>query len=319
MESRKIISFGNSSYVVSIPKAWVKENKLKKGDLINVDEKKDELVLYPGQNDREEEPKVMVIEIDGKCINMVKSRIVSAYLNNYDVIEVKGKIATDTAVKIKSILRNLTGLEIIQQDAGKIVAKDLLDIKEISIETLIRRIDNIIRSMLTDSARCINENLYEDLYERDIDVNRLVYLAYRVIRAAIVDQKIAKVLGKTNIDLLFEHSLIEKLEKVADKSKRVARWLKDANLTDSEKKELESIYGLIRESYLDAMKSYYKKDLELAFNVEVDNREKIAKMNEFIKERQNAHVHMAIEQLKSMSVSAKNIARAVIGMENNVH
>lgn len=318
METRKIISFGNSSYVISLPKDWVRENKLKKGDLISVEEKNDEITLYPGQNDRIAEPKTIVIDIDGKGNDMVQTEIISAYLNNYDIIDVKGKLTSDAAVRIKSILRNLTGIEIIQQDSSKIVAKDLLNINEISIETLIRRIDNIARSILTDSIKCIQENLYEDIYERDEEVNRLVYLAYRVIRAAIIDPKIAKSLGKTNIELLFEQMLIEKLEKVADKAKRIARFLKDANLKDDEKVELESIYNLIKQCYLDVMKSYYKKDLDLAFKVEVAGREKIAKMNEFIKERQNARTHMVIEQMKSMSVSVKNIARAVIGMEKNV-
>lgn len=318
METRKIISFGNSSYVVSLPKDWVRENKLKKGDLVCVEEKNDEITLYPGQNNRVIEPKIIVIDIDGKNEDMVQTEIISAYLNNYDIIEAKGKLTPEAAVRIKSILRNLTGIEIIQQDSSKIVAKDLLNINEISIETLIRRIDNIARSILTDSIGSIHKNMYEDIYERDMEVNRLVYLAYRVIRAAIIDPKIAKSLGKTNIELLFEQILIEKLEKVADKAKRIARFLKDANLTNEEKAELENIYNLIKQCYLDVMKSYYKKDLDLAFKVEVAGREKIAKMNEFIRERQNAHTHMVIEQMKSMSISVKNIARAVIGMEKNV-
>ncbi|MCX6707491.1 MAG: phosphate uptake regulator PhoU, partial [Candidatus Woesearchaeota archaeon] len=85
------------------------------------------------------------------------------------------------AASIKLILRNLTGIEIIQQDSERIIAKDLLNINEISIETLIRRMDNITRSMLTDSISCLRKDIYEEIYERDMEVNRLLYLAYRVI------------------------------------------------------------------------------------------------------------------------------------------
>ena len=45
MEFRKLISFGKSSYVVSLPKAWVVQQKLKKGDLIAVDEAGPKLIL----------------------------------------------------------------------------------------------------------------------------------------------------------------------------------------------------------------------------------------------------------------------------------
>ncbi|MCX6706787.1 MAG: hypothetical protein NT001_01455, partial [Candidatus Woesearchaeota archaeon] len=86
----------------------------------------------------------------------------------------------------------------------------------------------------------------------------------------------------------------------------------------AEKDEIERMYTTIKECYFDVMKSYYNKDLDLAFSVEVCGRDKIERMNDFIKERQNASAHMVIEQMKSMLTSVKNIARAVIGMEKNV-
>ena len=39
MEFRKLMAFGNSSFVVSVPKAWVEKNRLKKGDVLVVDER----------------------------------------------------------------------------------------------------------------------------------------------------------------------------------------------------------------------------------------------------------------------------------------
>ena len=42
MEFRKLISFGKTSFVMSLPKGWVVKNKLKKGDLIALEEREDE-------------------------------------------------------------------------------------------------------------------------------------------------------------------------------------------------------------------------------------------------------------------------------------
>ncbi len=44
MEYRKLISFGKNSFVISLPKAWVRHSKLKKGDLIYVEEASDHLM-----------------------------------------------------------------------------------------------------------------------------------------------------------------------------------------------------------------------------------------------------------------------------------
>jgi len=66
VETRKIISFGNSSYVVSLPKSWISENKLKKGDILNVEEKNGEILLYAGQNgEKKIEPKSVIIDVEG--------------------------------------------------------------------------------------------------------------------------------------------------------------------------------------------------------------------------------------------------------------
>ena len=47
MEYRKLMAFGNSSFIVSVPKAWVEKNRLKKGDVLMVEQKPNELILAP--------------------------------------------------------------------------------------------------------------------------------------------------------------------------------------------------------------------------------------------------------------------------------
>lgn len=56
MNSRKIIQLGNSSYVISVPKNWVKRNKLSKGDRLLVQEngKNDLIVRKQTGKDRQE-------------------------------------------------------------------------------------------------------------------------------------------------------------------------------------------------------------------------------------------------------------------------
>ena len=246
METRKLISFGTSSFVISVPKSWVKKNALRKGDLLHIEDKKDELTIYPSQGVKREEPKRTLIEVDNKDIDLIKTEIVSAYLNSYDIIDIAGRTLEQMAPAIKNILRNLTGMEIIQQTATKITAKDLINIKEISIRTLIRRMDNITRSMILDSIDSIEKDHYESIFERDMDVNRLVFLAYRVIRGAMINPKMAKYMIMGNNELMFSREIISEIEKISDHTKRIARRLRGATkLTKDEKKALTDIYQRI--------------------------------------------------------------------------
>ena len=133
MEKRKIIAFGSSSFIVSVPKAWIKENKLKKGDMLTLEEKDDELVFSAGNKEAREEERSIFIIAEGKDLQLVKSEIVSAYLNNYSIIDISGVSKKEDVIKIKDTLRKLIGFEIIRQEYEKICVKDLLDIREASI------------------------------------------------------------------------------------------------------------------------------------------------------------------------------------------
>src|SRR3989344_9398290 len=131
MEYRKIISFGKSSFVVSLPKAWVTQNKLKKGDLVCFDEMGSKLLVQP-QNERgEEEEKEVVISVDGKSVSQIQRELIPAYINNVRTVNLIGKEIKDKAPQIEPIIQNLMALEIMEQSATKIVARDFLNMQEI--------------------------------------------------------------------------------------------------------------------------------------------------------------------------------------------
>ena len=51
MEYRKLIRFGKSSLVISLPKGWTEKNKLGKGSLVYLDVNSEGLVVSPTEKD----------------------------------------------------------------------------------------------------------------------------------------------------------------------------------------------------------------------------------------------------------------------------
>src|SRR3989338_6061280 len=103
MEYRKLISFGRNSYVVSIPKPWVIKNKLKKGDLISMHDEGSELtVSLNNNNSMQQEPRETTIEAENKNIGLIRSEIVSAYLNNHNTINIRSANILKDALEIKN-------------------------------------------------------------------------------------------------------------------------------------------------------------------------------------------------------------------------
>ena len=52
MDVRKLVSFGNSSFVISLPKAWIIKNGLKKGDILRIEERPFELIVSAKEDNK---------------------------------------------------------------------------------------------------------------------------------------------------------------------------------------------------------------------------------------------------------------------------
>lgn len=330
IDIRKLISFGKGSYIISMPKSWIEKNKLKKGDLISVDDEGFELVLRAGQSDNASGSQEISIDAKGKDIELMKAEIVSSYLNGYDTINILFDSGSKETPKIKDVLRNLSGLEIMEQTSNRILAKNLININEISIQNIIRRIDIITRAMIEDAILCYRGNYnYESIHNRDADVNRLYFLVYRVIKNAMKNPRIAKSLGTEPWQLHSDTLVVLRLEKIADRQKRLARYLCNAHLDRATLAELDKIHTDISECYNDVMKSYYNKDKQSAYHIETANKDRIAACDKLLERYTHMYansngksansnlvaVAQIVENLKATATSIKHIARTVLCYE----
>src|SRR5210317_127486 len=124
MDFRRIIAFGKSSHVVSLPKHWLNENNLNKGDLVYLEQDFDKLIVMPKEKNEEKEERKAVINVDNKEFKLIKREISSAFINYNDYIVLKGKSLPKYAKDIVKVIHNLIALEIMEQSAEKIVARD---------------------------------------------------------------------------------------------------------------------------------------------------------------------------------------------------
>ncbi|MBI2541902.1 phosphate uptake regulator PhoU [Candidatus Woesearchaeota archaeon] len=313
-----------------MPKGWIEKNNLKKGDLISVSDDGFELTLSAGQQEKKPDAKEIDIEARNKDIEFLKAEIVSSYLNGYDTINILYESSTKEVPKIKDIIRNLSGLEIMEQTSTRIVAKNLININEISIHNIIRRMDIITRAMMEDSILCCRGQCnYDSICNRDVDVNRLYFLSYRVIKNAIRNPRIAKSLGIEPWQLHSDNLIILRLEKIADRQKRIARYLCTNSLDRAALGELAGIYTDISEAYNEVMKSYYSSDKQTAIKIEITNRERTIACDRFLEKYTNTHastknrsfnsnlvaVAKIIENMKATAVELRNLARTVLCYE----
>ena len=301
---RRIIKFGDSSHVISLPKKWIDKNNLKKGDLVVCNEETNELRILPHIADFKQNAKEITITLTENDKGRVKHKISSAYVNNYGLINI---IADDLLIFVQEIriaTSNLMALEIIQQTSKKIVLKDFLDIKEISIIDTIRRIDLILLSISEDVLKSLNGfDLLEGIKQKEMDVNRLSFLLWKVLKKCS-DNKVRQILDVTHDEVLFYWDIVLNLERIADNFKRLPRYV-DGKLSDLKVefvKDLIEIYKLI-------MKAFYKSDLDIAVKIKEEIKEMFINSEKVFSGHGNS---IMSEKIKNILQGTSNIATQII-------
>ena len=317
MEYRKLISFGKSSYVVSLPKSWVTQNKLKKGDLLYFDEKEKDLILSIHSGDKDKKGKEIIINVDRKSVRRIQREIISAYIKNYKSMVLLGEEIKDKSKDIQATIQNLMALEVMEQTSRKIVARDFLDMDNISISNLIRKVDIIIRAMIEDSEKMFEEDNYDNISHRDNDINRLSFLVFRAIEYGFTNS--SSVYKKQNLTILDLHNLwwfIFNLETIGDEVKRIARYMRQVKLTKPQQEQLSHLLAEGKEGYLKMMKAFHNQDADIAHSVLETKSSLIHDCEHFyLLNKKVENMGLLMERLKSFITLTHNLGRIVYQAE----
>lgn len=300
---RRLVKAGQASHTISLPKEWLDKHKLKKGDLVYLYEKGEKELLITPEN-KADEPiplKEIAIVVDGKDISTLGREITSAYINNYNTIMLTGESITEKTKDIRKMLHDFVALEVADQSAKSIIAKDLLNLKEISVEKTVRRMDMLVRSMIQDSIATLdNPELAQSVMVRDYEVNRAYFLLMRLLKSAFTNRQIADFFQLSNEKVLSFYYLTINLENFADCAKHLAEYL----TKEKKKDKIKTIFENVEKGYLDVMKAYFTKDKKLADSVALQREEALKNASEL-------QPGMA-ELFKNMISLTNNVSRLVM-------
>jgi len=108
MEPRKIIKFGTSSYVITLPLEWMKNNDLNKGDIVSLTKNNNSLLITLNKNIEE---KCGEINFEGKSLKLFNRELISYYLKNYKYLKIIGKNILERIEEIRILKNKLSSLD----------------------------------------------------------------------------------------------------------------------------------------------------------------------------------------------------------------
>ncbi len=180
-EIRKLQLTGKSTYIVSLPKKWVKAFGLKSGSQIIVSQQNSSLILTPKEIAKPlPQPVEATILISNKDDpETISRKIISLYLTGYNYIVVRAKderINASQRNTIKDLARKkLVGTEIISETSNEVKLQILLSYPELSVEKALRRMCIITSSMHDDAIQTLknlDKKLAQEVIQLDDEVDR---------------------------------------------------------------------------------------------------------------------------------------------------
>jgi phosphate uptake regulator len=277
MEFRKIIQFGGNSYVVSLPKKWIINNNLKKGDNVSLEEKENRIIISQTNNTRVEEQEEIEVEIKIDKNNeehVIERSIFSAYVDGATKIVISGSYLKNYINEINSWLKKYVALEVIEQTNNKIVTKTYIDIKDVNILSFIRRVDNTIKSMFTDFVELFpltNEEKKENIktiFQREENIDKIRRFIYRTIKDRM--KKPEQFYVQSPLELMKYWEAMKILEQISNQFEDISNILM-IELNDKKYKIDENCDEFIldkmtemKKIYDEVMSGFYKNNIDIS-------------------------------------------------------
>ncbi|MGB9845850.1 MAG: PhoU domain-containing protein, partial [Methanothermobacter tenebrarum] len=335
-EIRKLQFTGKSTYIVSLPKKWVKAFGLKSGSQIIVSQQDSSLILTPKEIAKPlPQPVEATILISNKDDpETISRKIISLYLTGYNYIVVRAKderINASQRNTIKDLARKkLVGTEIISETSNEVKLQILLSYPELSVENALRRMCIITSSMHDDAIQTLknlDKKLAQEVIQLDDEVDRFSIYIIRQLKAAVQNERILKDIGLSNPrDCLGYRVIVKFVERIADHATKIAEYVQiiEENPSETVFQKISGISTFAKTLFEEAIKSLFKKDYTLADQV-ISKAKTIALLeNEAIKEIQfkikQADIppmRMIMESIRRTAEYASDIAEIVLNLNIN--
>ncbi len=332
MEHRKIMALGKSSKVITLPKLWLKNNNLDRGDYLSVLIQDDGSLIINSLNGVNGEVKKIHLEIESAEISdSIIRRILASYLDGYDIIKLTSEenFTREQHRTIRKIIATLY-MMIIGSKANSIELQTLIDESQASFHSAVQRMHVITYSMCEDilvSMKKWDKDLLESVIPLEDDVDQLMFLILRLIRGAASNPSLAKELRLNMLDCLDFQTLVYRVERISDHNSIILETL--SSLIGSGIEIPEEVISVLIEiaeisfrSYKKAVECFFEKDIS-STNEIINNQNEIIKLYQKVfplppmNTQALANVITIRESIKKISHYAANIAELTINRTYN--
>jgi phosphate uptake regulator len=286
MEIRRVQLTGGSSYIITLPKEWVKSVNIKKNDPLGVLIQSNGTLLITPKMTEGQTQRIKEFDVNDKTNQTYLLRqLIGAYISGYTSVKISSskRISPDARTTIRKFTQTTIGQEVVEETDTSITIKDLVNPTEMPFNNTIKRMYIIVKGMHEDAMRALetgNKALAEDVLLRDNDVDRLHWLVARQYNIILQNVSFAEKM-KINMEMSSTYLLISRIiERIGDHIVRISQSV--INLIDGEidRKIVDLIQpasNLALGIFSKSIGAFFRKDLQ-ASNENIESVKKIEKL-----------------------------------------
>jgi len=268
---RSIQKTGKSTFIVSLPREWVLDHRLKKGSRVLLEILNDgSLRIKPFIEEKIPftQEDYVVLEIKSGEDTSIERLLIAYYEAGYDMIAINQKpyLSEDLRREVRKTLLRLSGLEIVEETSDKLLLQVIIDESQIPIKKTLERMENIVRSMLTDlkqSVKMDNAEILESIVERDNELDKFYFFLGRQAVLAGKGRKSSLSMGLEEAVLVLPYKAYGKcLEEMGDTLVSATRYLLSNYDLRKENRRIIEILNYLEKSFEWAIRAFKEGDEE---------------------------------------------------------
>ena len=308
-ESRKLQKTGGSTLIVSLPKKWTTENKLKAGSEVRLTEQPDSTIsIDPNQTNLRK--KISVVKCNDEESQHLFRDLIGVYLAGGTEIKVIGnpRLTVKERKTIRKFSASVIGLEIIEEEATQAILTDMSNPGALPFRTAIKRLYKIVSAMYNDSILILegSEDLAADVVDRDKEADKLQWFIERQFNMMLENSSLSRQLEASSFEGVVYSNVARYLERIADHACRLAEIGYVAGLIPGRKMlPLAKDAGDIMK---EAMKSFINNDPRKATVVIDKGKKTVQKAQTYFENKYKKEMEHPLEFSIAMDAIMRTIA-----------
>ena len=328
-QTRRIQLSGGSTYIISLPKNWIEELKIKVGNNVTIVKNSNKsLTLIPDEKNNQTEKNTAVIPSNQKDSgDTMKRKIIAVYLAGYKTIKIKTKgirIPSEHSKSIRELVRTtMIGTEIVESSSETMSIQILTRLPELSFDTALKRMYLMANNMIIEAIESLEETDIthaDEVISMDDEVDRFGLYMRRNLILAIENERILQEMGlRKPTECLGYRTTISRIERVADHAGLIAKRVKfvegkiDSRIMDKIRKLSEKSLKVFEESIASVQEKDFEKGekvAEMVSQVVEDEKQIMNKINE--SEKNVSIIRFVLEDLRRIAEYSGDIAEVAI-------